>query len=132
MSVVKPRLTPKVVPGVVPSAGRSRGGTVECMFGQSSRHRQALQKAQITIDAQRRRIRDLEALVEQLSRRADVGEAELSQLQRGVTSDIPQEVRDLVQSGRLIEAIKSYREHHPGVGLKEAKDAVEAYRDSQR
>ena len=34
------------------------------------------------------------------------------------------EVRALKESGQLIEAIKLYREH-TGVGLKEAKDAVE-------
>jgi len=35
-----------------------------------------------------------------------------------------QEVRQLKESGQLIEAIKAYREH-TNVGLKEAKDAVE-------
>jgi large subunit ribosomal protein L7/L12 len=34
------------------------------------------------------------------------------------------EVRRLKDSGKLIHAIKAYREH-TGVGLKEAKDAVE-------
>jgi large subunit ribosomal protein L7/L12 len=36
-----------------------------------------------------------------------------------------EEVRQLKASGKLINAIKVYREH-TGVGLKEAKDAVEA------
>lgn len=35
------------------------------------------------------------------------------------------EVQDLVRRGKKIQAIKVYREH-TGVGLKEAKDAVEA------
>ncbi len=35
------------------------------------------------------------------------------------------EVRQLKASGNLIQAIKAYREH-TGLGLKEAKDAVEA------
>lgn len=39
-------------------------------------------------------------------------------------STLPPELIDLIQCGRKIEAIKLYREH-TGVGLKEAKDAVE-------
>jgi large subunit ribosomal protein L7/L12 len=35
------------------------------------------------------------------------------------------EVRQLKESGNVIQAIKAYREH-TGLGLKEAKDAVEA------
>ena len=35
------------------------------------------------------------------------------------------EIRDLLQRDKKIQAIKLYREH-TGVGLKEAKDAVEA------
>jgi len=35
-----------------------------------------------------------------------------------------EDVRDLVRAGKKIEAIKCYRAIH-GVGLKEAKDAVE-------
>ncbi len=37
-----------------------------------------------------------------------------------------EEVERLLRAGRTIEAIKQYREAHPGLGLKEAKDAVEA------
>ena len=40
--------------------------------------------------------------------------------------ELSQAVRDLANQGRKIEAIKVYREE-TGVGLKEAKDAVEAY-----
>jgi hypothetical protein len=37
----------------------------------------------------------------------------------------PDEVRRLAQNGNLIEAIRRYREPY-GIGLKEAKDAVDA------
>ncbi|NPC70036.1 hypothetical protein HPP05_09805 [Corallococcus exiguus] len=37
---------------------------------------------------------------------------------------------ELIRSGQMINAIKLYRELH-GVGLKEAKDAVEAMRDGR-
>lgn len=39
-------------------------------------------------------------------------------------STVPPEIIDLIQRGNKLEAIKLYREH-TGVGLKEAKDAVE-------
>ena len=35
-------------------------------------------------------------------------------------------IRDLARGGNKIGAIKRYREQHAGVGLKEAKEAVEA------
>jgi ribosomal protein L7/L12 len=38
--------------------------------------------------------------------------------------DVTEEVRALVRAGRMIEAIKLYRER-TGAGLKEAKDAVD-------
>lgn len=37
---------------------------------------------------------------------------------------LPPQILELIQRGKKIEAIKLYREH-TGVGLKEAKDAVE-------
>lgn len=37
----------------------------------------------------------------------------------------PQQIIGLLQQGRKIDAIKAYRRQHPGVGLKDAKDAVE-------
>jgi hypothetical protein len=40
-------------------------------------------------------------------------------------ADVPREVADAIQQGRKIAAIKVYREMR-GVGLKEAKDFVEA------
>jgi ribosomal protein L7/L12 len=51
-------------------------------------------------------------------------------LGRGSSPEIPENVTDgdirrLVQNGKKIQAIKSYRALH-GVGLKEAKEAVEA------
>lgn len=78
------------------------------------------------IDALRRRVRELEDLVEQLARRAGVGAAELHTLRASATGISP-EVADLVARGEVIRAIKVYREQ-TGAGLKEAKDAVDAYR----
>jgi hypothetical protein len=48
--------------------------------------------------------------------------------QRGpghVPSELPPEVRLLAEQGRKIEAIKRYRQLNPGVGLREAKKAVD-------
>ncbi|MCW5650589.1 MAG: hypothetical protein KIS62_12650 [Ramlibacter sp.] len=42
---------------------------------------------------------------------------------------LPSAVRDALQAGRTIEAIKLYRESS-GLGLKEAKDAIDQYRES--
>ena len=46
----------------------------------------------------------------------------------GVTYDVPADaqVENFLARGMKIEAIKTYRDLHPGTGLKEAKDAVEA------
>ena len=38
------------------------------------------------------------------------------------------DIEATIRRGALIDAIKLYREKNPGVGLKEAKDAVEAWR----
>lgn len=51
-----------------------------------------------------------------------------SQLLRAVNDS---EIEAQIRSGHLIDAIKLYREKN-GVGLKEAKDAVEAWRDRMR
>lgn len=52
---------------------------------------------------------------------------DITPLDPGSTADpITPEIAAAVRSGRKIEAIKLYREAH-GVGLKEAKDAVDAY-----
>lgn len=42
------------------------------------------------------------------------------------------DIEATIRRGALIDAIKLYREKNPGVGLKEAKDAVEAWRDRLR
>ena len=42
-------------------------------------------------------------------------------------TDMPPEVIRHLEAGKLIHAIKALREAHPGMGLKQAKDAVEAY-----
>jgi ribosomal protein L7/L12 len=51
-------------------------------------------------------------------------EHELRQGESAEVGDIDDRVRNLVDEGKKIEAIKLYREM-TGVGLKEAKDAVE-------
>jgi ribosomal protein L7/L12 len=58
--------------------------------------------------------------------------AAVEKLERGETSeraapagDLKEEIRTLVLSGRMIDAIKLYRER-TGAGLKDAKDAVDA------
>lgn len=84
-----------------------------------------MQKQQ-EVDALRRRVRQLEALVEQLARRAGVSSAELQTL-RSSARGITPEVADFVARGEVIRAIKEYRTQ-TGAGLKEAKDAVDAYR----
>ena len=38
------------------------------------------------------------------------------------------EVAQLTNAGQVIDAIKLYRDQNPGVGLKEAKDVVDAMR----
>lgn len=52
----------------------------------------------------------------------------------GIEHDVPssvhdtpsEEVRDWILKGRKINAIRAYKVQNPGVGLKEAKDIVEA------
>ena len=45
----------------------------------------------------------------------------------GIEHDTPsEEVRDLVLEGKTISAIKAYRVQNPGVGLMEAKNAIQA------
>lgn len=85
------------------------------------------QKKQIeTLQAQ---VRDLEGLVEELAVRAGVSDAELHTLRGSVGPRIPEECRRLVAEGKTIQAIKVYREH-TGAGLKEAKDAIDRYREA--
>jgi ribosomal protein L7/L12 len=67
----------------------------------------------------------------------DEAAAEIERLRGDITpldlgSDpITPEIAEAIRSGRKIEAIKLYREAH-GVGLKEAKDAVDAYEAAVR
>ncbi|RIK14822.1 MAG: hypothetical protein DCC50_10055 [Acidobacteria bacterium] len=83
-------------------------------------------RRQQEIDVLRRRVRELEDLVQELARRAGVGAAELHTLRSSATGISP-EVADLVARGEIIRAVKEYRTR-TGAGLKEAKDAVDAYR----
>ncbi|HJC68901.1 hypothetical protein [Brachybacterium sp. EE-P12] len=93
------------------------------MFGRAAQ----LQKQ---IDHLRERNRHLEALVQVLADRAGVDEAELSQLRGRAGAMIPEPCARLVAEGEVIEAIKVYREH-TGAGLKEAKDAIDRYREGR-
>lgn len=70
----------------------------------------------------------LEGLVGLLAERAGIDAAELDQLREDTgTPVVPEECRRLVAEGKVIEAIKAYREH-TGAGLKEAKDAIDRVR----
>jgi len=94
------------------------------MFGRSRQ-----QQTQIAhLETQNRQLEELVAL---LAERAGVGPEELERLREEAGApSVPEECRRLVEQGRVIEAIKVYREH-TGAGLKEAKDAIDGYRDSR-
>lgn len=53
---------------------------------------------------------------------------QIADASRDVVDGLSAEVRQLADAGQKIEAIKVHREQ-TGLGLKEAKDAVEAYLD---
>ena len=91
------------------------------MFG-----RTRIQQIQIEhLQAQNAR---LEGLVNLLAERAGVDAAELEGLREDTgVPVVPAECRRLVAEGKVIEAIKAYREH-TGAGLKEAKDAIDRVR----
>lgn len=89
------------------------------MFGRSAQQQKQIETLQ-------KQVRDLEGLVEHLAERAGVGEAELFRLRGKIGPQIPERSRQLLAEGKKIEAIKVYREE-TGAGLKDAKDAVEAY-----
>ena len=38
---------------------------------------------------------------------------------------VPPEIRTMVEQGEKIKAIKHYRQLHPGIGLKEAKNVID-------
>ncbi|WP_026926059.1 hypothetical protein [Granulicoccus phenolivorans] len=78
------------------------------------------------IDELQKRVRDLEGLVDLLAERGNVPRGELEAL-RG-QHRIPEASRVLIQQGKTIEAIKVYRER-TGAGLREAKQAIDEYRD---
>lgn len=89
------------------------------MFGRSAQQQKQIETLQ-------KQVRDLESLVAHLAERAGVGEAELFRLRGEIGLQIPERSRQLLAEGKKIEAIKVYREE-TGAGLKDAKDAVEAY-----
>ena len=93
------------------------------MFGRAAQQ-------QKQIDHLRESNRHLEALVRVLADRAGVDEAELAQLRGGAGAMIPEPCARLVAEGKVIEAIKVYRER-TGAGLKEAKDAIDRYREGR-
>lgn len=73
-----------------------------------------------------REVHLLEDLVAQLAHRAGVGPAELAQLRTQTRPGITPEIRALVTQGKVIPAIKAYREE-TGAGLREAKEAIDAF-----
>ena len=91
------------------------------MFGKSAQQ----QKQADHLRAQNAR---LEGLVGLLAERAGVGEAELERLrEESGAPRVPEECRRLVAEGKVIEAIKLYRER-TGASLKDAKDAIDRSR----
>ena len=58
-----------------------------------------------------------------------VYEAELLRLRSEIGPQVPEECRRLVAEGKVIQAIKVYRER-TGAGLREAKEAIDRYRAS--
>ena len=67
-----------------------------------------------------RRVGQLEGAVEALGQRLGISPAELGELRQPISGN----VKRMVSQGRRIEAIKVLRQE-TGMGLKEAKDAVE-------
>lgn len=77
---------------------------------------------QENIEELQRQVKRQGELIDALYRRLGIGQLDAA----GIPTDgsFP-EVVDAIRGGNLIQAIKHYRER-TGVGLKEAKDAVEA------
>ena len=91
------------------------------MFGKSAQQ----QKQADHLRAQNAR---LEGIVGLLAERAGVGEAELERLrEESGAPRVPEECRRLIAEGKVIEAIKVYRER-TGASLKDAKDAIDRFR----
>jgi ribosomal protein L7/L12 len=84
---------------------------------------------QVDFDGLKDRVAKLEAAVAalqlQLAQVADAAPAGAAAATPVAGTEWMTEVRRLKESGNVITAIKLYREH-TGLGLKEAKDAVEA------
>lgn len=81
---------------------------------------------QVDFDGLKERVTKLEAAVASLQLQlANVGPAGTAAAAPVAGTEWMTEVRRLKESGKLIEAIKLYREH-TGLGLKESKDAVES------
>ncbi|MCU1412570.1 MAG: hypothetical protein JWR04_3277 [Rhodoglobus sp.] len=75
------------------------------------------------IDELERQVRRQGELIDVLYKRLGVGQLDAAGMPS--VDGLYPDVVDALNSGQLIVAIKLYREH-TGVGLKEAKDAVEA------
>ncbi|MCT1909063.1 hypothetical protein [Brachybacterium paraconglomeratum] len=91
------------------------------MFGRT-------RQQQTTIENLQEQNARLEVLVGVLAERAGVGEAELDRIrEESGAPRVPEECRRLIAEGKVIEAIKVYREH-TGAGLEEAKDAIDRSR----
>ncbi|MFC7375884.1 hypothetical protein ACFQS2_00720 [Brachybacterium sp. GCM10030267] len=90
------------------------------MFGRAKQQ-------QARIESLERRVRELDGLVGHLAERAGLSETERLHLRETAGPSIPEQCRRLVAEGKIIQAIKVYREQ-TGAGLAEAKDAIDAYR----
>ncbi|HIY22985.1 MAG TPA: hypothetical protein H9837_01560 [Candidatus Brachybacterium merdigallinarum] len=73
-------------------------------------------------------VRDLESLVDELAERAGLNRYEVAKIREDRAGRIPEECKQLVADGKVIQAVKVYRER-TGAGLKDAKDAIDAYRN---
>lgn len=67
----------------------------------------------------------LERKVDRLERKLDMIIKHLGIPSSNASLDYS-EIDELLRRGKKIQAIKRYRELHPSMGLKDAKDAVEA------
>lgn len=94
------------------------------MFGEKK-------QLQARVDSLAREVRVLEDLVAGLAHRAGVGPAELATLRGDTRPGITPEIRALVAQGKKIPAIKAYR-IETGAGLKEAKEAIDAFAAGRR
>jgi ribosomal protein L7/L12 len=71
-------------------------------------------------DHMTQRIRVIEANIRVLAETAGL------QMEESAADQMPQQITDLVMSGKKIEAIKAYREWMPTASLSDAKAAVDA------